>query len=96
MFEGIDKGLQIEEVFYFVILGGVSVMFLQDQIGNFEVGKKFDVVWVLMIMGLKFVMMLWEEGDLLRIVFEKFIMMGDDCNIVYVYVNGCWVVGVYS
>lgn len=91
--QGEDKGLLLEEVFYLATLGGAQVMCLEDQIGNFEVGKQFDAVWVSTTKGLESAMTPREEDDSLRIVFEKFIMSGDDRNIAHVFVRGRRVAG---
>ena len=91
--QGEDKGLLLEEVFYLATLGGAQVMCLEDQIGNFEVGKQFDAVWVSTTKGLQSAMTPREEEDSLRIVFEKFIMSGDDRNIAHVFVRGRRVAG---
>ncbi|KAK0391366.1 hypothetical protein NLU13_0867 [Sarocladium strictum] len=96
MSEGRDKGLQIEEAFYLATLGGAGVMSIQDQVGNFEVGKKFDAVLVSTTTDLQSAMTPREEDDSLRTVFEKFIMTGDDRNIAHVFVGGRRVAGTRS
>ena len=58
------------------------------QIGNFEVGKQFDAVVVDMDSSRRGVNAPVEEEDSTRRVFDKFLMTGDDRNIVEVYVNG--------
>ncbi|VBB83600.1 Putative Guanine deaminase [Podospora comata] len=93
MSEGKDKGLSIAEVFYLATLGGAAVCCLEDKIGSFEAGKDFDGL----IIGTKGadqgIMTMVEEDDTLETVFEKFIMTGDDRNIVEVYVQGQYVKG---
>jgi guanine deaminase len=91
--EGRDKALSLEEVFYLATMGGARVMSLDKQIGNFEVSKEFDAVWVRATRGLESAMTPKEEDDSLRIVFEKFILTGDDRNIAHVYVRGRRVAG---
>lgn len=93
MSQGKDQGIKIEEAFYLATVGGANVMSIQDQVGNFEIGKKFDAVWVSTTTGLRSAMTPREEGDSLRTVFEKFVMTGDDRNIAHVYVNGRRVAG---
>ena len=89
MSKGADEGLKIEEVFYLATLGGAEVCGLQDRIGNFEVGKEFDAVVVdTKPAGDGGIMTEVEEDDGLRVVFEKFVMTGDDRNIERVYVQG--------
>ena len=88
-----DKALSLEEVFYLATMGGARVMCLEDRIGNFEVGKEFDAVWVTTTSGLRSAMTPVEEEDSLRTKFEKFVLTGDDRNIAHVYVRGRRVAG---
>lgn len=85
---GKDKGLSIEEVFYMATLGGATVMGLGDKTGSFMVGKDFDVVVVDVTDRMGGVNAPMEEGDSDRTMFDKFIMTGDDRNIVKVFVKG--------
>ncbi|KAK3321239.1 hypothetical protein B0T19DRAFT_431914 [Cercophora scortea] len=91
--KGEDKGLSIAEVFYLATLGGAEVCCLEDKIGNFAVGKEFDAVLVGTRGEHEGVMTMVEEGDRLETVFEKFVMTGDDRNMVQVYVQGRLVKG---
>lgn len=93
MSKGEDKGLSLEEAFYLATLGGAQVMCLDDQIGNFQVGKQFDASWVSTTTGLQSAMTPREEGDSLQTLFEKYVMSGDDRNIAHVYVRGRRVAG---
>jgi guanine deaminase len=86
--KGQDKGLLIGEAFYLATLGGAQVCGLETKIGNFEVGKEFDAVIVGTQGGEQGIKTMAEEEDSLKTVFEKFIMTGDDRNIVKVYVQG--------
>ncbi|KAL2760273.1 hypothetical protein ACRALDRAFT_2092571 [Sodiomyces alcalophilus JCM 7366] len=89
-----EAPLSLEEVFYLATLGGAGVLCLEDQIGNFEVGKQFDAVWVTTSnTSLRPVMTPREEGDSLKTTFEKFVMTGDDRNMAHVYVRGRRVAG---
>ncbi|KAF5670094.1 guanine deaminase [Fusarium heterosporum] len=90
---GKDKALSLEEVFYLATLGGARVMCLEDQIGNFVVGKEFDAVWVTTTKGLQSAMTPREDGDSLRGLFEKYVMTGDDRNVAHVFVKGRRVAG---
>ncbi|KAI5204210.1 Metallo-dependent hydrolase [Aureobasidium subglaciale] len=84
--KGNDKGLSLEELFYMATLGGAKVCRFGDQVGNFEVGKEFDALWISgTAVG---VMAPCESEDSTRTVFEKFLMTGDDRNIQKVYVRG--------
>lgn len=91
--DGQDRALTVDEVFYLATLGGARVLCLEDRIGNFEVGKEFDAVWVATTTGLGSAMTPREEGDSLKTVFEKFVMTGDDRNVAHVYVRGRRVAG---
>ncbi|KAK4156351.1 hypothetical protein C8A00DRAFT_30743 [Chaetomidium leptoderma] len=93
MSEGQDKGLSTEEVFYLATLGGAQVCGLGDKVGSFEVGKAFDALVVGTRGAEQGIMTMVEEDDSLRTVFDKFIMTGDDRNIVQVYVQGRLVKG---
>ncbi|EAQ87017.1 hypothetical protein CHGG_08270 [Chaetomium globosum CBS 148.51] len=86
--KGHDKGLSIDEVFYLATLGGAQVCGLDETVGNFEVGKAFDAVVVGTLGAEQGIMTMVEENDGLKTVFKKFIMTGDDRNIVNVYVQG--------
>ncbi|KAK3997032.1 hypothetical protein QBC44DRAFT_316063 [Cladorrhinum sp. PSN332] len=87
MSEGKDKGLSIAEVFYLATLGGAEVCGLSEKIGSFEVGKEFDAL-VIGTVDNPGVMTMVQDDDDLGTVFEKFIMTGDDRNILQVFVRG--------
>jgi guanine deaminase len=91
--KGQDKGLSIDEVFHLATLGGAQVCGLDDKIGSFDVGKEFDAILVGTRGGEQGIMTMVEEDDSLKTVFEKFIMTGDDRNVVEVYVQGRLVKG---
>lgn len=85
--EGRDKALALEELFYMATLGGASVCSLEDKVGNFAVGKEFDAC-VVSTLANDQVMTMIEPVDTLKVVFEKFVMTGDDRNIEQVFVRG--------
>lgn len=85
--EGKDKGLALEELFYMATLGGARVCSLEGKVGNFSVGKEFDACMVSTLVEDQ-VMTMVEPQDTLKVVFEKFIMTGDDRNIEQVFVRG--------
>ncbi|KAK3386878.1 hypothetical protein B0H63DRAFT_141783 [Podospora didyma] len=91
--KGDDKGLTIPEAFYLSTLGGAEVCCLEAKIGNFAVGKEFDALIIGTEGADQGIMTMVEEQDSLKTVFEKFIMTGDDRNIVNVYVQGRCVMG---
>lgn len=83
---GVDKALTLAQVFYLATLGGAKVLSLGNRIGNFAVGKEFDAVWV--SSKPHSVMTMREEDESLTTTFEKFMMTGDDRNVVRVFVRG--------
>ncbi|KAJ4051793.1 hypothetical protein NW761_008815 [Fusarium oxysporum] len=93
MSKGEDKALSLEEVFYLATMGGAKVLCLENKIGNFEIGKEFDAIWVTTTTGLQSAMTPREEEDSLRGLFEKYVMTGDDRNVAQVFVKGRRVAG---
>lgn len=93
--EGKDKAISLEEVLYLATMGGARVCGLEKRIGIFKVGKEFDAIWATAApaRGVQSAMTPMEEDDGLRRLFEKFIMTGDDRNILRVYVRGRQVAG---
>lgn len=89
--DGRDPALSLEECFFLATLGGAQVCGLADCTGNFEPGKEFDAL--IIRADVDGVMTPVEEGDSLREIWEKFMMTGDDRNIVQVYVRGRLVKG---
>ncbi|XP_049907635.1 guanine deaminase [Epinephelus moara] len=78
--------LTFEEVFRLATLGGSQALSLDDQTGNFEVGKDFDALRVnVAAPGGPIDMIQCEEP---KIILEKFLNLGDDRNIVEVFVAG--------
>ncbi|KAI3338112.1 guanine deaminase [Ustulina deusta] len=88
MSQGKDKGLSISEVFYLATLGGARVCCLDEKIGNFAVGKEFDALLIDSKSPKPGIMTMVEEHDTIDLVFDKFIMTGDDRNIRKVFVCG--------
>jgi guanine deaminase len=87
--EGRDPALSLPECFFLATLGGAQVCGLDDRIGNFAVGKEFDALEIhTMDLDRPGVMCLVEEEDSIDVIFEKFLMTGDDRNIARVYVSG--------
>ncbi|XP_040897984.1 guanine deaminase [Toxotes jaculatrix] len=78
--------LTFEEVFRLATLGGSQALSLDDQTGNFEVGKDFDALRVnVAAPGAPIDLIQSEEP---KILLEKFLNLGDDRNIVEVFVAG--------
>jgi guanine deaminase len=82
---GADEALSIAECFFLATLGGAQVCGLDERVGNFAVGKEFDALEVRTGEG---IMAPVEENDSIEVIFEKFLMTGDDRNIAKVYVRG--------
>ncbi|GFF43982.1 guanine deaminase [Aspergillus udagawae] len=86
---GADPALSVAECFFLATLGGAQVCGLDDRVGNFAFGKEFDALEVRTGEGVEMdVMAPVEDGDAVEVIFEKFLMTGDDRNIAKVYVRG--------
>ena len=60
-----------------------------EKIGNFRVGKEFDGLLINVVDdSLQGATTMIEDEDTLETVFEKFLMTGDDRNIVKVWIRG--------
>jgi guanine deaminase len=88
--KGADAPLSLAEGFYLATLGGARVCGLEEKVGNFVVGKEFDALEIHVgeLLDRPGVMSPVEEEDSILAVFEKFLMTGDDRNIVKVFVRG--------
>uniref|UniRef100_A0A7S0VP69 Guanine deaminase n=1 Tax=Polytomella parva TaxID=51329 RepID=A0A7S0VP69_9CHLO len=75
-----------KEALYLATMGGAESLDLADRIGSFHVGKEFDALLVdpLVPMGPFDVF----EDESPSLVVEKFLNLGDDRNILEVYVQG--------
>ncbi|TSR04282.1 Guanine deaminase [Bagarius yarrelli] len=82
--------LSYREAFYLATLGGSEALSLDDCTGNFEVGKDFDALRVNPCAPGSPIDLF--SGDDTEIILEKFLNLGDDRNIVEVYVAGKQVV----
>lgn len=78
--------LTFEETFRLATLGGSQALSLDNQTGNFEVGKDFDALRVNMCVPDGPIDLIHHEDS--KILLEKFLNLGDDRNIVEVYVAG--------
>lgn len=78
--------LSYHEAFYLATMGGAIALRMEDEIGNFTVGKKFDALLIDVKCKDSPVDVLHplDTGDLL----QKFLYTGDDRNVRKVYVNG--------
>jgi len=78
--------ISFREAFYMATIGGSEAVGMKDRIGNFEVGKAFDAVIVDgAVQNSPFDIF---DNETLIQRFEKFIFLGDDRNIVDVFVQG--------
>ncbi|KAF9893302.1 hypothetical protein FE257_011732 [Aspergillus nanangensis] len=84
--QGRDEALSVAEGFYMATVGGARVCGLEGKVGRFAVGMEFDALVV--SAGIDGVMAPVQSQDALQTVFEKFLMTGDDRNIVRVFVKG--------
>ncbi|XP_077097137.1 guanine deaminase [Siphateles boraxobius] len=82
--------LTFEEVFRLATLGGSEALSLDEQIGNFVVGKDFDALRVNVCVPDGPIDLFPGEGP--KVILEKFLNLGDDRNITEVYVAGRQVV----
>ncbi|KPI45645.1 Guanine deaminase [Cyphellophora attinorum] len=95
---GVEKALSPDEVFYLATLGGARVVGLGDTVGKFEVGREFDALIVRpnevlskegeVVSEANGVMTPVETDESWRSIWEKFLVSGDDRNIVEVFVKG--------
>ncbi|KAG6002353.1 hypothetical protein E4U43_001134, partial [Claviceps pusilla] len=88
-----SAALSLPEVFHMATLGGAQVLGLAREIGNFDQGKQFDALVIDMGPSRGGVNAPLEHADAARTVLDKFVMTGDDRNIVSVYVRGVLVHG---
>ncbi|XP_031834938.1 guanine deaminase isoform X2 [Nomia melanderi] len=80
------EALNFKDVFYLATLGGATALAMDDQIGNFAIGKEFDALIVDTNVNNGYL------NDLRQYTLEeklqKIIYSGDDRNIIEVYVSG--------
>lgn len=81
-----NDALTFEEVFRLATLGGSQALSLDDQTGNFVVGKDFDALRVNVAAPGGPIDLIHCDGP--KIILEKFLNLGDDRNIVEVFVAG--------
>ncbi|KAJ8401526.1 hypothetical protein AAFF_G00378430 [Aldrovandia affinis] len=88
------KTLNFEEVFRLATLGGSEALSLHDRTGNFEVGKDFDALLINPFVPDSPFDVFPNEN--IKMILEKFLNLGDDRNIVEVYIAGRRVVPFQS
>ena len=78
--------ISFKEGLYLATMGGARALNIDHQVGSFEEGKEFDALLVdVNVEGGPFDIF---DGDTIEDQFEKFINLGDDRNILEVYVQG--------
>ncbi|XP_040836871.1 guanine deaminase [Ochotona curzoniae] len=89
-----EKSLTLKEVFRLATLGGSQALGLENEIGNFEVGKEFDALLINPKASDSPIDLFYGDfvGELSEAVIQKFLYLGDDRNIEEVYVGGKQVV----
>ncbi|CAG8759618.1 14586_t:CDS:1, partial [Acaulospora morrowiae] len=85
--------ITLHELFYLATMGGANLVNLENVIGNFEVGKEFDALLIDPESHQSPINCFEGIDDNIERVFEKFIFLGDERNILRVYVRGKLVSG---
>ena len=86
--------LGFNEIVYLATMGGARVVGMEDRIGNFQKGKKFDALVIDVEGVISADPYLWEgEEDGSEAMVKKWVFLGDDRNIKKVYVDGKLVAG---
>lgn len=86
--------LNYKEAFYLATLGGAQALVLEDKIGNFDIGKDFDALLIdincspIDQYDLPDKLKNKTGDEQLLSYIEKFLYVGDDRNILKVFVNG--------
>lgn len=86
--KGGSASLSLDQVFYMATIGGTHVVGFGNEIGDFAIGKQFDAQLVDMGGLLGAAATPLEPDDSSRTIVEKFLMTGDDRNLVVVFVRG--------
>jgi len=80
------EALTYRDVFYLATLGGAEALSMDQEIGNFQVGKYFDALHIDLASNGSPIHMF--QGEDLNDMIQKFVMLGDDRNIIQVFVDG--------
>lgn len=83
--------LSFEEIVFLATLGNARVLGLDDKIGNFEPGKRFDALMIDVGLNDSINVSGWEDNSLALV--KKWVFLGDDRSIRLVFVNGKLVSG---
>ncbi|XP_047511366.1 guanine deaminase [Pieris napi] len=90
---GNEEAINWKEAFYLATLGGAKALNLDEKIGNFAVGKEFDALVIDAYSkngptdDYVYPLPADDEEHILNIL-QRFLYVGDDRNIVQVYVKG--------
>lgn len=84
------KPLNYKNVLYLATLGGARALSLQDKIGNFATGKDFDalIIDVSKVPIIEYELQIENSEKKLLNQIQKFVYVGDDRNILNVFVKG--------
>lgn len=80
------EALSYKEVYHLATQGGAEVLGMGDVVGNFLIGKKFDAIIVDVANPDGPIDLFGQEDTIEK--FQKFLFLGDDRNIISVYVDG--------
>ena len=80
------KPLNYIEAFYLATIGGAKLCNIQDMVGSFEVNKEFDALVI--NLNVKNTPVDIFDMDTIENLFQKFIFLADDRNIIQIYVAG--------
>ncbi|GMF04961.1 unnamed protein product [[Candida] boidinii] len=95
-----DEKLSVNDVLYLATMGGAKVLRLDDKIGSFTVGKKWDAQLIDLscenspVDTFEFQEPIWGGEDLklskrkYQDLIDKWLFNGDDRNVRSVFVNG--------
>ncbi|TKA67061.1 hypothetical protein B0A55_10412 [Friedmanniomyces simplex] len=86
--------LGFSEIVCLATMGGAQVVGMEDRIGNFEKGKKFDALLIDVEGVISADASLWDDGDGDgEAMVKKWVFLGDRTSIKKVYVDGTLVAG---
>ncbi|XP_074660179.1 guanine deaminase-like [Tubulanus polymorphus] len=80
------RPLVYQDVFRLATLGGAEALCMDERLGSFEVGKEFDALLIDPHTNYSGIDAF--DGDFHQEMFQKFLFLGDDRNIIEVYVQG--------
>ncbi|KAK9473893.1 uncharacterized protein V1510DRAFT_412990 [Dipodascopsis tothii] len=88
--------LSLDEVFFLATLGGAQVCGLEDKVGNFVPGKRWDAQLISLVRPGSPVDLFPGEAERLDDMVAKWFFNGDDRNVSKVWVDGRLVAGADS